>query len=118
MIIGRDGLMSTPAVSALIRRRGAWGGVILSASHNAGGVDGDFGVKYNTASGGPASQDLGDDIHRRILALLHAPPRRPDEQAGHTHQEQADPVQLRRVGIGHHPQHRPERRARQHTKQN
>lgn len=69
VIIGRDGLMSTPAVSALIRRRGAWGGVILSASHNAGGVDGDFGVKYNTASGGPASQDLGDDIHRRTLAL-------------------------------------------------
>lgn len=69
VIIGRDGLMSTPAVSALIRRRSAWGGVILSASHNAGGVDGDFGVKYNTASGGPASQDLGDDIHRRTLAL-------------------------------------------------
>jgi phosphoglucomutase len=69
VIIGRGGLMSTPAVSALIRRRGAWGGVILSASHNAGGVDGDFGVKYNTASGGPASQDLGDEIHRRTLAL-------------------------------------------------
>ena len=69
VIIGRGGLMSTPAVSALIRKRGAWGGVILSASHNAGGVDGDFGVKYNTASGGPASQDLGDDIFRRTLTL-------------------------------------------------
>lgn len=69
VIIGRGGLMSTPAVSALIRKSGAWGGVILSASHNAGGADGDFGVKYNTASGGPASQDLGDDIHRRSLAL-------------------------------------------------
>lgn len=69
VIIGRGGLMSTPAVSAMIRKRGAWGGVILSASHNAGGVDGDFGVKYNTASGGPASQDLGDDIYRRTLAL-------------------------------------------------
>ena len=68
VIIGRGGLMSTPAVSALIRKRGAWGGVILSASHNAGGVDGDFGVKYNTASGGPASQDLGDGIYRRTLA--------------------------------------------------
>jgi phosphoglucomutase len=71
VIIGRGGLMSTPAVSALIRSRGAWGGVILSASHNAGGVDGDFGVKYNTASGGPASQDLGDAIHRRTRALTH-----------------------------------------------
>jgi len=54
IIAGKDGILSTPAASHLIRKRGAAGGVILSASHNPGGPDGDFGVKVNAANGGPA----------------------------------------------------------------
>ena len=57
-IVGRDGLLSTPAASHLIRARGTDGGIILSASHNPGGIDEDFGVKFNTANGGPAPEEL------------------------------------------------------------
>ena len=63
VIVGRDALLSTPAASHLIRSRGADGGIILSASHNPGGPDEDFGVKYNTSNGGPAPQDVTDAIH-------------------------------------------------------
>ncbi len=78
VIVGRDGLLSTPAASALIRARGADGGVILSASHNPGGAEGDFGVKYNTANGGPAPEPVTAAIHAastRIAqyATLEAP---------------------------------------------
>ena len=62
LIIGRSGLLSTPAASNLIRRREAAGGFILSASHNPGGPDGDFGVKFNTANGGQASESLMDAV--------------------------------------------------------
>lgn len=62
VIAGQNGLLSTPAASHLIRKYGADGGFILSASHNPGGIDGDFGVKYNMANGGPAAQALGDAI--------------------------------------------------------
>ncbi len=64
VIVGRDGLLSTPAASHLIRERGADGGVILSASHNPGGPDGDFGVKYNIANGGPAPEPVTEAIFR------------------------------------------------------
>ena len=63
VIVGRDGLLSTPAASHLIRSRSADGGIILSASHNPGGEDGDFGVKYNTANGGPAPEGVTGAIH-------------------------------------------------------
>ena len=63
VIVGRDGLLSTPAASHLIRSRGADGGIILSASHNPGGAEGDFGVKYNTANGGPAPEGVTGAIH-------------------------------------------------------
>ena len=63
VIVGRGAILSTPAASHLIRSRGADGGLILSASHNPGGPDEDFGIKYNTANGGPAPQDVTDRIH-------------------------------------------------------
>lgn len=62
VIVGQGGLLSTPAASNLIRRSGADGGLILSASHNPGGPDGDFGVKFNTANGGPAPEAITDAI--------------------------------------------------------
>ncbi|TVQ54314.1 MAG: alpha-D-glucose phosphate-specific phosphoglucomutase [Rhodobacteraceae bacterium] len=69
MIVGRDGLLSTPAASAVIRARKTDGGIILSASHNPGGEDGDFGVKYNIAAGGPAPESVTGAIHARTLDI-------------------------------------------------
>ena len=63
VIVGQGALLSTPAASHLIRKRGADGGIILSASHNPGGEDGDFGVKFNTANGGPAPESVTGKIH-------------------------------------------------------
>ncbi|MDE2397989.1 MAG: alpha-D-glucose phosphate-specific phosphoglucomutase, partial [Burkholderiales bacterium] len=51
VLVGRDGILSTPAASCVIREHKAFGGLILSASHNPGGPDGDFGIKYNTGNG-------------------------------------------------------------------
>ncbi|MEM1287835.1 MAG: alpha-D-glucose phosphate-specific phosphoglucomutase [Pseudomonadota bacterium] len=61
-IVGQNGLLSTPAASNLIRQRGADGGLILSASHNPGGPDEDFGLKYNGPNGGPASEAVTEKI--------------------------------------------------------
>lgn len=69
VIVGREALLSTPAASALIRKRRAKGGVILSASHNPGGADGDFGVKYNTESGGPAPTTFTAGVFARSKQL-------------------------------------------------
>lgn len=52
LFIARDALMSTPAVSCVIRKRSTDGGIVLTASHNPGGIDNDFGVKFNIANGG------------------------------------------------------------------
>ena len=60
VIVGQHALLSTPAASNLIRKRRTDGGIILSASHNPGGPDEDFGVKFNTANGGPAPQEVTD----------------------------------------------------------
>ncbi|NNE89925.1 MAG: alpha-D-glucose phosphate-specific phosphoglucomutase [Silicimonas sp.] len=64
-IVGQGGLLSTPAASHLIRKRGADGGLILSASHNPGGPDADFGLKYNGPNGGPATEGVTDKIFAR-----------------------------------------------------
>jgi phosphoglucomutase len=69
VIVGRGGLLSTPAASELIRSRGAYGGLILSASHNPGGPDGDFGIKYNIGNGGPAPEKVTEAIHQRTRAI-------------------------------------------------
>lgn len=68
-IVGQGGLLSTPAASHLIRKRGADGGLILSASHNPGGPDADFGLKYNGPNGGPAPESVTAAIHARTLDI-------------------------------------------------
>ena len=62
-VVGQGGLLSTPAASHLIRKRGAFGGLIFSASHNPGGEDGDFGIKYNIGNGGPAPEKITEAIY-------------------------------------------------------
>ena len=69
VLVGRDGILSTPAASAVIRKWRAFGGIILSASHNAGGPDGDFGIKYNLGNGGPANEAFTDAVYRRTLEI-------------------------------------------------
>ncbi len=69
IVVGQGGLLSTPAASAVIRARKAFGGLILSASHNPGGPDGDFGVKYNTGNGGPAPERITDAIYARTQSI-------------------------------------------------
>ncbi|MFW2851540.1 alpha-D-glucose phosphate-specific phosphoglucomutase [Sphingomonas sp. TX0543] len=69
VVVGQGGILSTPAASHLIRKRGAIGGLILSASHNPGGPDADFGIKYNVANGGPAPEKITDAIFARTKAI-------------------------------------------------
>lgn len=63
VLLGRGGILSTPAVSCLIRKYSAFGGIILSASHNPGGPEGDFGVKFNASNGGPAPESVTEAIY-------------------------------------------------------
>ena len=69
VIAGRGGILSTPAASNLIRQKGAFGGIILSASHNPGGPDGDFGIKYNASNGGPAPEKITDAIFAKTKTI-------------------------------------------------
>ena len=69
VMVGQNGLMSTPAASHLIRKYKAFGGIILSASHNPGGPGGDFGIKYNAGNGGPAPEKLTDAIYERTRSI-------------------------------------------------
>lgn len=69
VIAGHKGLLSTPAASCLIRKFQAFGGIILSASHNPGGPDADFGIKFNGANGGPAPEDLTAAIYQHSLDI-------------------------------------------------
>lgn len=69
VMVGKDGILSTPAASCMIRKYGLSGGIILSASHNPGGPSGDFGVKFNTQNGGPAPEAVTEAIFRRSLEI-------------------------------------------------
>jgi phosphoglucomutase len=69
VLVGQGGILSTPAVSAVIRRHGASGGIVLSASHNPGGPDGDFGIKYNIGNGGPAPEQLTEAVFARSASV-------------------------------------------------
>jgi phosphoglucomutase len=62
VLVGKDGILSTPAASCVIRKYKTYGGIILSASHNPGGPDGDFGIKYNGSNGGPATETVTEAI--------------------------------------------------------
>lgn len=69
ILVGRGGLLSTPAMSAVIRRRGALGGILLTASHNPGGAEADFGIKYNIRNGGPAPEGVTEGIYAHTRAI-------------------------------------------------
>ena len=69
VLVGRGGILSTPAVSCVIRKHAAFGGIVLSASHNPGGPDGDFGIKYNIDNGGPAPEKITEAIFANTQAL-------------------------------------------------
>ncbi len=69
VLVGQSGLLSTPAASCIIRKYGAFGGIILSASHNPGGPDGDFGIKYNIGNGGPAPEKYTEAMFRRSTEI-------------------------------------------------
>lgn len=69
VLVGRGGILSTPAVSCVIRKHACHGGIVLSASHNPGGPDGDFGIKYNIENGGPAPEKITDAIYAHTRAL-------------------------------------------------
>ncbi|KAH9995571.1 phosphoglucomutase [Russula vinacea] len=69
LIIGKDGILSTPAVSNIIRKYKANGGILLTASHNPGGPNADFGLKYNVENGGPAPENITEKIFARTKTI-------------------------------------------------
>ena len=69
VMVGQGGLLSTPAASHVIRHYKALGGLVLSASHNPGGPDGDFGIKYNIGNGGPAPEKITDAVYARTKVI-------------------------------------------------
>lgn len=100
-LVGAGGILSTPAASCVIRKHKAYGGLILSASHNPGGPDGDFGIKFNAANGGPAPEKVTDAIYAETLKIteilsLDAPDldlsRVARHRVGNMHVEVIDPV--------------------------
>jgi len=68
-IIGKDGILSTPAASNVIRKFKATGGILLTASHNPGGPNADFGIKYNVSNGGPAPENVTDKIYEKTKTI-------------------------------------------------
>lgn len=69
VLVGCGGILSTPAASCVIRKYHTFGGIILSASHNPGGPQGDFGIKYNGANGGPATESVTEAIYAKSKAI-------------------------------------------------
>jgi len=69
VLVGQGGILSTPAASCVIRKYQTFGGIILSASHNPGGPDGDFGIKYNSGNGGPATETVTEAIFAKSKTL-------------------------------------------------
>ncbi|WP_262297926.1 alpha-D-glucose phosphate-specific phosphoglucomutase [Microvirga sesbaniae] len=69
VLVGQKGLLSTPAASCVIRKHKAIGGLVLSASHNPGGPDGDFGIKFNMSHGGPAPESFTEAVFKRASAI-------------------------------------------------
>lgn len=67
--VGQNGILSTPAASCVIRKYSAFGGLILSASHNPAGIDGDFGIKFNTSNGGPAPESITSKIYQHTTEI-------------------------------------------------
>ncbi|MEC9413390.1 MAG: alpha-D-glucose phosphate-specific phosphoglucomutase, partial [Pseudomonadota bacterium] len=67
--VGQNGILSTPAASCVIRKYQAFGGLILSASHNPAGIDGDFGIKFNTSNGGPAPESITNQIYQQTAEI-------------------------------------------------
>ena len=86
VLVGAGGILSTPAASCVIRKHGAFGGIILSASHNPGGPENDFGIKYNATNGGPAPEPLTEAIYAR------------SREISRYHICEAPPVDLDRMG--------------------
>ncbi|HEV7345068.1 MAG TPA: alpha-D-glucose phosphate-specific phosphoglucomutase [Devosia sp.] len=88
VLVGQGGILSTPAASHVIRHYGAFGGLVLSASHNPGGPDGDFGIKYNIGNGGPAPERITDAVFARSkemesYKIIDAPDVALDEVGSH-----------------------------------
>ena len=69
IITGEDAIMSTPCVSGVVRSSKAYGAIILTASHNPGGPDADFGIKYNCSNGGPAPESLTDAMFTKSKTI-------------------------------------------------
>lgn len=69
VMVGQNGILSTPACSCVIRKHQTYGGIVLSASHNPGGPDGDFGIKFNVGNGGPAAEKITDAIYANSLTI-------------------------------------------------
>lgn len=69
MIVGQNGILSTPAVSTIIRKYKTQGGIVLTASHNPGGPDADFGIKFNCDNGGPAPDNITNKIYEITKTL-------------------------------------------------
>ena len=69
ILVGKGGILSTPAASAIIRQYKAFGGIVLSASHNPGGPNGDFGIKYNITNGGPAPEKITNAIFAKSKTI-------------------------------------------------
>lgn len=69
VLVGQKGILSTPAASCVIRKNQAFGGIVLSASHNPGGPDEDFGIKYNASNGGPAPEKITEAIYQKSQTI-------------------------------------------------